>query len=90
MTVFVGRPVDGRRLALRLAEQHGSEVAGLLLVNPSVASADRRLVADPVAQTGSSRSANGITSDIKKPGQREDGYDRVPLRALDSLRAMWR
>jgi carboxylesterase len=87
--VFVAGLSMGGGLALRLAEQRGTEVAGLLLVNPSVASADRRLVATPLLKH-LVRSVNGIASDIKKPGQREDGYDRVPLRALDSLRALWK
>jgi carboxylesterase len=32
----------------------------------------------------------GITDDIKKPGAVEYGYDRLPLHALDSLRALWK
>lgn len=87
--VFVTGLSMGGCLALRLAEERGDEVAGLVLVNPAVTSADRRLVATPVLKhlVGS---AKGITSDIKKPGVVEDGYDRVPLRALDSMRSMWR
>jgi len=88
-TVFVAGLSMGGCLALRLAEEHGDEVAGLLLVNPAVASADRRLVATPVLKRLVA-SAKGITSDIKKVGVVEDGYERVPLRALDSMRAMWR
>ena len=32
----------------------------------------------------------GIGNDIKKPGQDEHGYDRVPLRALGSMMAGWK
>jgi carboxylesterase len=88
-TVFVAGLSMGGCLALRLAEEHGDHVAGLLLVNPAVASADRRLVATPILKRLVA-SAKGITSDIRRPGVLEDGYDRVPLRALDSMRAMWR
>lgn len=87
--VFVAGLSMGGCLALRLAEERGDQVAGLLLVNPAVASADRRLVATPVLKLLAA-SAKGIASDIKKVGIVEDGYERVPLRALDSMRAMWR
>ncbi len=87
--VFVGGLSMGGCLALRLAEERTSDVAGLLLVNPSVASTDRRLAAVPLAKhvLGSTK---GIAGDIKKKGVDELGYDRVPLRALDSLRALWK
>lgn len=88
-TVFVAGLSMGGCLALRLAEEQPTEVAGLLLVNPAVASADRRLLATPVLKRLVA-SAKGITSDISKAGVLEDGYDRVPLRALDSMRSMWR
>lgn len=87
--VFVAGLSMGGCLALRLAEERGNDVAGLLLVNPAVASADRRLLATPVLKRLVA-SAKGITSDIKKAGILEDGYERVPLRALDAMRDMWR
>ncbi len=88
-TVFVTGLSMGGCLALRLAEDRPDDVAGLVLVNPAVTSADRRLVATPVLKriVGS---AKGIKGDIKKPGVTEDGYERVPLRALDSMRALWK
>jgi carboxylesterase len=87
--VFVAGLSMGGCLALRLAADRPDDVAGLVLVNPSVASTDRRLVALPVLKrlVGS---VNGIGSDIKKPDVLEGGYARTPLRALDSLRAMWK
>ena len=87
--VFVAGLSMGGGLALRLAEERSDDVAGLLLVNPSVASADRRLVVLPLLKRVVP-SAQGIASDIKQPGQTEDAYARVPLRALDSMRAMWK
>jgi carboxylesterase len=87
--VFVAGLSMGGCLALRLAADRPDDVAGLLLVNPSVAASDKRFVALPVLKrlVGS---LNGIGNDIKKPGTVEGSYDRVPLRALDSMRAMWK
>lgn len=87
--VFVAGLSMGGGLALRLAEERPDDVAGLMLVNPSVVDPDKRLLATPLLKrlTGS---VAGIKSDIKKPGVGEEGYDRVPLKALDSLRDLWR
>jgi carboxylesterase len=87
--VFVCGLSMGGCLALRLAEERGADVAGLALVNPSVIDTSRALLAVPVLKrlVGS---VKGITDDIKKPGTVEYGYDRLPLRALDSLRALWK
>jgi carboxylesterase len=79
----------GGCLALRLAEERPADVAGLLLVNPSVATTDRRLVLTPVLKRMVA-SVSGIGNDIKRPGSDEYGYDRIPLSALDSLRSLWR
>lgn len=86
--VFVAGLSMGGGLALRVAERKPA-VAGLLLVNPSVGTLDRRLLATPVLKRLVS-SAAGVKGDIKKPGVVEDGYDRVPLKALDSMRSLWR
>ncbi len=87
--VFVAGLSMGGCLALRLAEERPDDIAGLLLVNPSIAASSRRLRAVPVAKffVGA---VKGIGNDIKKPGAEEFGYGRTPLRALDSLRALWR
>ncbi len=87
--VFVAGLSMGGGLALRLAEERPDDVAGLTLVNPSVAMADKRLLATPLVKRVRG-SVKGIKSDIKKPGVEEPGYDRVPLKALDSLRALWK
>jgi len=86
--VFVMGLSMGGGLALRLAEQHASEVAGLVLVNPSVtrnkpAEALLPLVSKVVA------SIPAIASDIKKPGVQELGTDRTPLKAAHSLSRFW-
>ena len=81
--VVVGGLSMGGALALRLAEEHGSQVAGLVVVNPSVRLEDRRLAALPVLRH-LVPSLPGIASDIKKPGETELAYDRTPLHALHS------
>jgi carboxylesterase len=87
--VFVCGLSMGGCLALRLAEQRPDDVAGLALVNPSIADANPALHALPVLKRVVG-AVKGIGDDIKKPGAVEYGYDRVPLRALDSLRDLWR
>jgi carboxylesterase len=87
--IFVMGLSMGGCLALRLAEVHGDEVSGLVLVNPSVAP-DSRLFALLPALKLIVRSVKGITSDIATPGVTELGYDRVPVRAAATLPALWR
>jgi carboxylesterase len=85
--VFVMGLSMGATLALRLAELR-PEVAGLVVVNASVISQDRRLALLPVLKYVVP-SLPGIGSDIKRSGSTELAYDRVPLRALASLRSAW-
>jgi len=87
--VYVAGLSMGGGLSLRLAEERPDDVAGLVLVNPSVTTTDRRLLATPLLKRVRG-SVKGIKGDIKKAGVDEPGYDRVPLKALDSLRAMWK
>lgn len=86
--VFVGGLSMGGTLALRLAEQRGEQVAGLVLVNPSVHADDLRLKALPVLKH-LVRSRPGIGSDIRKEGPVELAYPRIPLKALHSLTRLW-
>lgn len=86
-TVFVMGLSMGGTLALRIAEQHGTAVAGVVVVNPSLSSEDRRLTFVPVLRHLVA-SVPGIGSDIKSGGT-EVAYDRVPLDALHSLRQLW-
>ena len=85
--VFVAGLSMGGALALRLAEQHGPQVAGLALVNPCIAVADPRLKA--IRLLSAIPSFPGIGNDIARPGQDEAGYDRLPLRALHSQTRLW-
>jgi carboxylesterase len=87
-TVFVAGLSMGGALALRLAEQHGPDVAGIMLVNPAVHIRDRRLLALPVLRRVAP-SFPPIGNDIKKPGATEVAYDRLPLHALASSLALY-
>jgi carboxylesterase len=87
--VFVMGLSLGGCLALRLAEQHGPDVSGLVLVNPSLAPDTRAFLLAPVLKYVLP-SLPGVGSDIKKAGVAELSYDRVPVRAAASLPQIWR
>lgn len=86
--VFVMGLSMGGTLAVRLAEQRGAEVAGLVLVNPSLLTKrpDRFLL--PVLRWVKP-TWPGIASDIKKPGSVELAYPEVPVRAAYQLSRLW-
>ena len=86
--VFVMGLSMGGTLTLRLAEQHGAEIAGIVLVNPSVHTERIDRFALPVVQRFVA-SFPGISNDIAKPGQDEVAYDRLPLKAAYSLSQLW-
>ena len=87
-SVFVMGLSMGGTLAIRLAEQYGDRVTGLVLVNPSLLTKrpDRFLL--PAARLVVP-SFPGIASDIKKEGTTELAYDRIPLKAAYSLSKLW-
>ncbi|HKN55486.1 MAG TPA: alpha/beta fold hydrolase [Amycolatopsis sp.] len=87
--IFVGGLSMGGTLTLRLAEEFGDRIAGLVLVNPSVT----RLHWDQKLLPLLSRivpSVPGVANDIKKPGETELAYPRTPVRAAASLAQFWR
>lgn len=86
--VFVGGLSMGGTLALRLAEQHGAAVAGLVLVNPSLTTERWDVKLLPVLSRVLG-SRPGVSNDIKKSGSREVAYDRLPLKAALSLQQFW-
>ncbi|GLZ79014.1 carboxylesterase [Actinorhabdospora filicis] len=91
-----GRPVVGMgismgaTLMLRLAQERGADLSGLVVVNPSLFS--QKVAVNYLLPVISrlARSAPGIASDIAKPGITELAYDRIPLAALRSLTELWR
>jgi carboxylesterase len=86
--VFVMGLSMGGSLTLRLAEQYGDAISGIVLVNPAVHSErpDRFLL--PVLQL-IVPSFPGISNDIAKPGQDEVAYTKIPLKAAHSLSKFW-
>ena len=88
-TVFACGLSMGATLALRLAQQTGDALAGLVLVNPSVTTQrfDAKYLVPVLGRVVPAW--KGIGSDIKKPGSVETAYPLVPLKALLSLRQLW-
>jgi len=76
-------------VALRLAETRGADVSGVILVNPFVASMRTELHLLPVLKHVVP-ALRGVANDIKKPDQDEHGYDRLPLKGLAEVTAMWK
>ncbi|WP_131747498.1 alpha/beta fold hydrolase [Frankia sp. Cppng1_Ct_nod] len=87
-TVFVMGLSMGGTLTLRLAEVYGSDVAGVVTVNPSLGT-DRKVAVLAPLLSRIVPCLPGISSDIKAPGVDEVAYGRVPLRAFASLRELW-
>ncbi|RKT82462.1 carboxylesterase [Saccharopolyspora antimicrobica] len=86
-SVFVFGQSMGGTLTLRLAQEH-PDIAGIVLVNPSVLTQRRAARLLPLL----SRvwpAAGGIPGDIAKPGGFELAYQRLPLRAMASLQQLW-
>jgi carboxylesterase len=79
----------GGAVALRLAEKRENEVVGIVLVNPFVASMRTELHLLPVIKHVIP-SLRGVVNDIKKPGQDEHGYHRLPLKGLAEVTSMWK
>ncbi|RII18253.1 Thermostable monoacylglycerol lipase [Streptomyces sp. YIM 130001] len=87
--VFVFGLSMGGALALRLAAKHGSDVQGIVVVNPANKVHGLAAHALPVARH-LVRTTKGIASDIAKETGVEIGYERVPLHAAHSLRRFFR
>ncbi|SDC48642.1 alpha/beta hydrolase [Actinokineospora iranica] len=87
-TVFVFGLSMGGALCLRLAQEHGDEIAGLVLVNPSVMTLRKEVRFVPLLSRVVA-SVAPISDDIAKTGVSEHAYARTPLRALASLAKLW-
>lgn len=86
--VFVIGLSMGGTLALRLAEQLGDEISGVVLVNAAVHTEDPRA---PFAKylRFVMPTLPAIGNDIKKPGGDELAYSRVPVKAVVQLQQLW-
>jgi carboxylesterase len=83
-TVFVMGLSMGGTLVLRLAEERGDRVAGVVVVNASLASESKLGKLIPLLSKVV-KATKGVGSDIKKPGVKELAYEKVPLKAAASL-----
>jgi carboxylesterase len=79
----------GGSVVLRLAEERGDQVSGIVLVHAFLSSTRTELVALPVLKHVVP-SLRGVVNDIKKPGQDEHGYPRLPLKGLAAVTEMWK
>jgi carboxylesterase len=78
----------GGTLVMRLAEQRGADVAGVVVVNGSLFTTRKdakllRLIRHVVP------SLPPIGNDIKAPGVVEPAYDRLPVKAMWQLSKLW-
>ncbi|WP_110181630.1 alpha/beta hydrolase [Nocardioides solisilvae] len=87
--VVVGGLSMGGALTLRLAADRGDQVAGLVVVNAAVHTTRKDVLALPLLKHVVP-SLPGIADDIRKPGVREHGYTRTPLRATHSMMTAWK
>lgn len=79
----------GGCLAIALAERRGRDLAGIVLVNPAVASTNKQLLLLPVIKH-LVPAFPAIGNDIKKPGADEHAYPKTPLKPLASMVAAWK
>ena len=88
--IFVAGFSMGGALALRLCQIRGSEIEGLLLVNPSIQ--DRRFILKftPILKYLIPSLKGKRVTDVAKPNPPKHSYGRTPLKALDSLRKLWK
>lgn len=86
--VFVCGLSMGGTLGLRLAEQRADELAGLVLVNASLATQRKDAKLLPLLRHFVP-ALPGVAGDIAKPGVTELGYARMPLQAAYSLSQLW-
>jgi carboxylesterase len=87
-TVFVMGLSMGGTLALRLAEERGDQLAGIVVVNAALSTERKDAKLLPLISRVLP-SLKGIGSDIKKAGVTELAYPKVPLKAAYSLQQAW-
>lgn len=87
--VFVFGLSMGGTLTLRLAEELGSAIDGIVLVNAAVHTEDPRAPFARVLQYVLP-TIPAIGNDIKRVGADEHAYSRVPVKAVLQLQALWK
>ena len=88
--VFVAGFSMGGALALKLCQIRGAEIEGLLLVNPSIHDKRFQLKFTPILKYFIPSIKGRRVSDVAKPNPPKHSYGRTPLKALDSLRKLWK
>jgi carboxylesterase len=86
--VFIAGFSMGATLALRLCQIRGSEVEGLIVLNPLVHDKRWFIKLLPILKFFLGSVAKGPT-DVAAPNPPIHSYSRTPLKALDSLRRLW-
>src|SRR3954451_8205456 len=79
----------GGTLVLRLAEERGDDVAGVVVVNPSLFTLRKDAKVLPLLRLFVP-SMPPVGNDIKNPGAVEPAYDRLPLKAAYQLARLWK
>ena len=79
----------GGTLVLRLAEQRGDDVAGVVVVNPSLFTLRKDAKLLPLLRLVVP-SFPPVGNDIKKPDVIEPAYERLPLKAAYQLSQLWK
>ncbi|WP_299923917.1 alpha/beta fold hydrolase [uncultured Nocardioides sp.] len=85
--VAVGLSLGGA-LCLRLAADHGEDLAGVVIVNAALDTMRKDAVLLPVLKHVVP-AFPGIRNDIKKPGMDEIAYPYIPLKAAAEMSAGW-
>jgi carboxylesterase len=85
-TIGVGLSMGGA-MVLHLAAKHPDKLKGIVVINCDLVRPEIALA--PVARLFR-RSVKGVGNDIKKPGQNELPYDRIPLAAVVQLNRFYR
>jgi carboxylesterase len=79
----------GGTVVLRLAEERGADVAGVVVVNPSLFTLRKDAKLLPLIRLFLP-SFPPVGNDIKKPGVVEPAYDRLPVKAAYQLSRLWK
>jgi carboxylesterase len=78
----------GGTLVMRLAEQRGDDIAGVVVVNGSLFTTRKDAKLLPLLRRVVP-SLPPVGNDIKKPGVTEPAYDRLPVKAAWQLSRLW-
>ena len=87
--IFIAGFSVGGALALKLAQIRGSEIEGVILLNPSIFDERKAYLLLPLLKH-IIPSLKSRAMDVNKPVDVRHSYGRLPLKALDSLRGLWR